>query len=133
MFKTQDIWENQWEAFFQEVRDSDFKIFPTKTNFAKRIGTSYSTVMKTFVMYPESFVTINNMLADILVEGVALKYWQSGMIIFSMKNWCGWTDKRDTFNTDTTKKLVSKEDFKEELLDYMQREGIKVLPNTTKD
>ncbi len=84
-------------------------------------------------MYPESFVTINNMLADILVEGVALKYWQSGMIIFSMKNWCGWTDKRDTFNTDTTKKLVSKEDFKEELLDYMQREGIKVLPNTTKD
>lgn len=133
MFKTQDIWENQWEAFFQEVRDSDFKIFPTKTNFAKRIGTSYSTVMKTFVMYPESFVTINNMLADILVEGVALKYWQSGMIIFSMKNWCGWTDKRDTFNTDTTKKLVSKEDFKEELLDYMQHEGIKVLPNTTKD
>ena len=85
--------------------------------------------MKAFQLYPESFVSVNNMLADILVEGVALKYWQSGMIIFSMKNWCGWSDKREVFNTNETKELVSTEDFKQSLLDYMQREGIKVLPS----
>jgi len=83
--------------------------------------------MKAFTMYPESFVSVNNMLADILVEGVALKYWQSGIVMFSMNNWCGWTSNAKVITKDTTKELVSKEYILQALSEYADREGIKLL------
>ena len=48
------------------------------------------------VYYPDVRGDVNEMLSDVLAQGAALGKWNSTIIIFVLKNWCAWTDRRES-------------------------------------
>ena len=92
------------------------------------VDVNYRTIMRTFEkLYPTCTPTINSMLADVLAQGMVTGKWQSGSIIFCLKNWCGWADKRETTNNTKNEKVVTKEEADKLIQKYMQRCSMKVI------
>jgi len=105
---------NDIKAKFDEGKPCQI---PSKSNFAEWTGCDRRTVYLTMEKYyPAIKKQINDIMAETLVEGVSRGIWQPTIIIFALKNWCGWADKVETKSEisgtleqryDAMKKLMS--------------------------
>ena len=129
-FKTEEQWLTEWEIFFEMVQSNGFKTFPTKKNFARNGGYSYSSVLDTFKRFPDSKEVIKGQLADVLAEGMANKAWNATGVIFCLKNWCGWADKNETALTkNTLSEIASLEQADKLVKAYMEKRGLLTIKN----
>jgi len=78
-------------------------------------------------MYPASKPIFIDMLADLLSEGMVRNKHNSTATIFSLKNLCGWADKRETVSSiKKLDEIVDKNEAKECIMKYMKENNIKV-------
>lgn len=102
-FESGQMFLNLFEEFLLMVKAFGFSEMPTRANFifwlktSKGIPCDYSKIDLTINEYYPSIKRIYlQMLEDALSEGAALDKYKPNMIIFCLKNWCGWTDKQET-------------------------------------
>ena len=106
-FKSGQEFLELFEEFLLVVKAFGFAQMPTRANFIYWLATSkcikcdYHTVRLTLNQYyPEIKSIYLEMLEDALAEGAALDKYKPNMIIFCLKNWCGWADKQEIGNKD---------------------------------
>lgn len=101
--KTFETAEQLQEALLNygyRVKAEGYAELPTKTNFVLQAGCDRKTLYNALYKYfPDVKKCWNDLLSDLLTEGAALGKYNNTMVIFCLKNWCGWTDKMETDNT----------------------------------
>lgn len=98
-----------WGEFCAEIVANGYSIAPTYTEFSKWLCTGsveadrrtiYNSLNKYF---PDIKNAVEATRADVVAQGTMLGKYQPSMSIFALKNWCGWSDKLETQNTNTNK------------------------------
>ena len=91
------------QDFCDDIIAGGYTVLPSKTEFCRwysnQTGRKISrrTVWSTMERYyPDVKSKVNTLVSDVLAQGAALGYWNSTITIFVLKNWCHWTDKRET-------------------------------------
>lgn len=88
-----------WQEFCDEITDGGFVTVPTQTAFCRWLSkvkngadrkTIYHALNNYFPSAKKEFVQI---LGDTIAAGAMLGRYHPTMSIFSLKNWCGWTDR----------------------------------------
>ena len=96
-----------WREYCDEIVDEGFKRLPTQTGFCRWLAENYEkTDRKTIYnalneYFPNIKSEFEKIQSDVLVEGAALGQYNSTTCIFSLKNWCKWTDKAEVVQDST--------------------------------
>jgi len=115
---------NLWAGYIDSIVNDDYKVYPTKSGFAKFIGCNYTTVYHSiYDYYNGTKKDFDGLLADTLANGVNAGMYNVTMTIFCLKNWCSWADKQEQTNVDGGKseKLIDKEEAAEKLKEYAKK------------
>lgn len=100
-----------WISFCEYIRDIEYTIAPTQTDFCRWLSKEYNSCDRKTIYNAlnEYFPTIKGeferIQADTITSGAMLNKYNSTMSIFALKNWCKWTDKQEV--TQETKLAVS--------------------------
>ncbi|MFI3171737.1 MAG: hypothetical protein R3Y09_06740 [Clostridia bacterium] len=96
-----------WEDFCSYVVGSGYMITPTFTEFKIWICENHKQIDRRTIYtaineyFPDTKSEIDRIRADIIAQGTMVGIYQPSMAIFSLKNWCGWTDKVESHNINT--------------------------------
>lgn len=106
-FATGDEFMGLFSEFLLYVRSTNYEIMPTRSMFLwwlkeyKKKKIDFRTVYLTInEYYPEIKRFYDEMVAEALVEGSAKDQYKQNIVIFALKNWCGWSDKQEIGNKD---------------------------------
>lgn len=90
-----------YNEFCDDIIENNYKQIPSQTNFCKWLSkrfedtdrkTIYNSLNKYF---PDIKKQFEQMQSDLMAQGGMLGKWQPAMTIFTLRNWCQWTDKAD--------------------------------------
>lgn len=111
----------QYEEFLVGIADRGFDIMPTKGNFARHLGVSQADVIYWYKQHPNCKDVIDQMTADLIIEGMCLKKYQQNAGALALKNLCKWQDNPEkavkTTNI-TQSNLVDEETAKKRVEGY---------------
>lgn len=110
VFKSGDELLNAFEGYLTEAEE-EFKIKPPSfSRFADYVGVSRYSVYSALERFPKEERLCRKMLADSLVEKALIGVYRDATTIFTLKNVAGWTDKRETTNTERGPKAIANAD-----------------------
>jgi len=116
-----------YEKYTEDVMSNGFLEMPSKTNFASYMNVPKKDVIYWYKQHPQAQDVLNQMTADVIIEGMAKKKYQASSGAFALKNWCKWTDspKQESSGADNTKTLMSEKEAKERLKAFnAEQEGL---------
>lgn len=125
-FKSAKQFIELWQAFCDDIVDTEFSTIPSQTAFCKWLAKNYESADRKTIynslnkIFPTIKGDFEKMQSDIIVEGSMLGKYQPTMSIFALKNWCSWSDRTETVQLtadDVKQDALSKslEDMAEEL------------------
>ena len=89
--------------FCEAIVEHGYNKLPSRSNFCRwyadqcKQSISTRTVWLSMTQYyPGIKDDAMELISDVLVQGAALGKWNSTMVIFALKNWCHWSEKKDT-------------------------------------
>ncbi len=122
--QTADEFISTFIAFSDWIKENEYKDYPTKLNFSKFAGISYTTIYnylnKDFSCKSKEYQEI---LADTLTQGVNAGKYDRQMTIFCLKNWSGWADRSESVTTQKAEPVTK------EQADKLIQQYIKSLDN----
>lgn len=111
---------DEMQRYCDYLKSTGYKEYPTKMGFADFCGKDRSTVWHSVNhYYPEVKRQWQETIEQVLINGVNAGVYQQTMTIFILKNWCDWTDKRETVTTDKKPAIASKQQLREALQAYI--------------
>ena len=87
-----------WDEFCCQICDGGYELVPTQTAFCKWLRENYKdtdrrTIYNSLNKYfPELKKEFEQVQSDVIVQGGMMGKYNPTMSIFSLKNWCGWSD-----------------------------------------
>ena len=87
-----------WDEFCCQICDSGYELVPTQTAFCKWLRENYKdtdrrTIYNSLNKYfPELKKEFKQIQSDVIAQGGMMGKYNPAMSIFSLKNWCGWSD-----------------------------------------
>lgn len=88
--------------FCEAIVEHGYNKLPSRSNFCRWYADQCNQPVSTRTVwlsmteyYPEVKSDAMELISDVLVQGAALGKWNSTMVIFALKNWCHWKDKKD--------------------------------------
>lgn len=124
---TEDEFIKNYESFTEEIMANGFLEMPSKTNFASYMGVPKKDVIYWYKQHPQAQDVLNQMTADVIIEGMAKKKYQASSGAFALKNWCKWTDSPKQANAaeDNTKSLMSEKEAEKRIKAFnAEQEGL---------
>lgn len=98
-FKSGEDLIDLFSKFCDDIVDGGYRQIPSQTNFCKWLGVNYDgadrkTIYNALNKYfPDIKKDFERLQSDLLAQGGMLGKWQPAMTIFTLRNWCKWTDK----------------------------------------
>lgn len=112
---------NELEKYCDYLKSINYQEYPTKMGFADFCGKNRSTVWNAVNnFYPEIKKQWQETIEQVLVNGVNAGVYHVTMTIFILKNWCEWTDKRETVTTEKKPAIASKQELRDAIQQYLQ-------------
>jgi hypothetical protein len=88
--------------FCEAIVEHGYNKLPSRSNFCRwyadqcKQSISTRTVWLSMTQYyPGIKDDAMELISDVLVQGAALGKWNSTMVIFALKNWCHWSDRKE--------------------------------------
>lgn len=106
-FESEEQFIELWREFCYNIIDNEYVEVPTQTAFCRWLEKNYKkTDRKTIYnslnkIFPTIKSEFEQLQSDVIAQGTMLGKYQPTMSIFGLKNWCSWTDKVETTNTNT--------------------------------
>lgn len=112
---------DELERYCDYLKSINYQEYPTKMGFADFCGKNRSTVWNAVNnFYPEIKKQWQETIEQVLVNGVNAGVYHVTMTIFILKNWCEWTDKRETVTTEKKPAIASKQELRDAIQQYLQ-------------
>ncbi len=121
-FTSTDDFMSCWEAFVDEARHGGYEMVPTYLSFAEWAGATPECVYNYIKSHSGVASRCAESMADCLVEGCMKKQYQNSITIFTLKNRCGWADKREDTTIHTEKNVATKEEAKNKILELVRND-----------
>lgn len=113
---------DRFEEFLDHIKAIDYADVPTKTNFAKWLDISRMSLYYSLKdYYPDAQAPYKDMLSDCLTEGAMRGKYDRTITIFTLKNWCDWSDKRESTNITQNKNIATPDEAKEKIKEATAR------------
>lgn len=96
-----------WSEFCDYIRDIEYSIVPTQTDFCRWLRKEYSNCDRKTIYnalnkyFPTIKGEFERIQSDTIASGSMLGKYQPTMSIFALKNWCSWTDKQEVTQSTT--------------------------------
>lgn len=97
-FESAEDFIELWDEFCCEICDSGYEIVPTQTAFCKWLRENYKATDRRTIYnalnryFPELKKEFKQIQSDVIAQGGMKGKYNPAMSIFSLKNWCGWSD-----------------------------------------
>ena len=111
--------------FVEYIELSNFDKLPSKREFQKflhvnkSIDVDYSTIMTCLTeYYPDAKAVVTELQADTLAAGANKQRYNVTAAIFILKNWCLWSDRRETTDIKKTVPIADKAQASKALAEY---------------
>lgn len=112
----------KYNEYINWIVDHDYSEPPSITGFARRLKRNPSTISKYLNMYPKLKEDVKEGFADVLSDGAMLGKYRDASAIFTLKNRCGWTDKRESTNVSVNKEVATEEEARKKVLELVRNE-----------
>lgn len=119
-FTSTDDFMNCWYGFIDDVRESGYEKVPTYLSFSTWCDVDHHVVYDFIKDHPNVASRCAESMADCLVEGCMKKNYQNAITIFTLKNRCGWADKREDTTIHTEKKVATASEAKDAVLQLIR-------------
>ncbi len=116
-----------YEKFTDDIIAKGFIEMPSKTNFAAYMDVPKKDVIYWYKQHPQAQDVLNQLTADVIIEGMTKKKYQATSGAFALKNWCKWTDspKQAAGPSDNTKTLMSEKEAEKRIQAFnAEQEGL---------
>lgn len=110
-FRDPEDFIEQWDAYMEHCKDGHYEEAPTVSNFARWMGIPKANVYS-YIRNHSLRERVADTMADCLVEGAMKQKYGVTMAIFTLKNRCGWADKRETSTITGERKIASADEAK---------------------
>ena len=120
-FKSVDDFVEQFIEYLEVLQDEGYERVPSYSNFAKWKHRSASSVHRYVREHPEVKEYIKQPLSDVLSTGALMGKYRDAITIFTLKNMCDWTDKRESTNISADKRVADEEEAKAQVLKIADR------------
>ena len=122
-FQTPEEYAGLFEQYLDAIRDDSKKV-PSYSGFADWLGNySRTSVYQMLDKWPELRTTLGQLIADALVEKGIQGIWRDAVVIFTLKNRAGWTDKRESTTHTQSADIATAEEARENIKSIMQSLG----------
>lgn len=126
---------DEYENFLINIRDNDYDIMPTKSNFARWLAVPQKEVIYWYKQHPSCKDVIDQMTADVIIEGMCMKKYQTQAGSMALKNLCKWQDnpeKAVKMVQPTQSNLIDEKEAKQRVAEYSnnfeaRRNALKVV------
>lgn len=122
IFTSTDDFLSCWNAFIDDVRGGGYELVPTYLSFAEWCGANPRTVYDFIKEHSGVASRCAESMADCLVEGCMKKNYQNAITIFTLKNRCGWADKREDTTIHTEKQVATAGEAKNKVLELIRND-----------
>lgn len=123
VFQSADEFTALFEQYISAIRKDDDKV-PSYSGFADWLGDfSSASVYRALDRFPKARDVTGQIIADALVEKGIKGVWRDAVVIFTLKNRAGWTDKRETTNNRQTTDIATAEETRENIRQIMKSLG----------
>lgn len=122
IFTSTDDFLSCWNAFVDDVRGGGYELVPTYLAFAEWCDAYPSTVYDFIKEHSGVASRCAESMADCLVEGCMKKNYQNAITIFTLKNRCGWADKREDTTIHTEKQVATAGEAKNKVLELIRND-----------
>lgn len=122
IFTSTDDFLSCWNAFVDDVRSGGYELVPTYLAFAEWCDAYPSTVYDFIKTHSGVASRCAESMADCLVEGCMKKNYQNAITIFTLKNRCGWADKREDTTIHTEKQVATAGEAKNKVLELIRND-----------
>ena len=117
----------EFTGLFEQYLDSikgDSEKVPTYSGFADWLGgVSPASIYSALNRYPKARDLTGQLIADALVEKGIKGEWRDAVVIFTLKNRSGWTDKRETTNSTLSADIATAEETRANIKQIMKSLG----------
>lgn len=117
---TEDGVYELFEQFLDDVEESDYKVYPSRSRFAKWLGVSRKEVMEWTAQHPYATKKLSDMTSDTLVEGMLLKKYVTSGALSTLKNICGWQDNPKPTKAQNGKVTATEKQAEKSIEKYIQ-------------
>lgn len=124
IFHSSEEFINAFENYMTDCSEDFGTKPPSFTRFAEYLGVSTTSVYKYVDKYQSVNSTIRGMLADAIAEKALTGAYRDAVAIFTLKNRCNWTDKKETTNMNKgAKPIATPDEARENVKMIMQSLG----------
>lgn len=120
-FKSVDDFVAQFNEYLDAVEEGGYEIVPSYSGFARWKHRNSNGVWGYVRSHPEIKEEIKPRLASVLSTGAMLGKYRDAATIFTLKNMCDWTDRRESTNISADKRVATEEEAKEKVLKIADR------------
>jgi len=122
LIQTHEEFVGLFEQYLDSIKYKDE--VPTYSNFAAWLGHySASSVYAFFKKHPETRDSVAELLADVIVEKAITGKYRDAVAIFTLKNRCNWTDKKESISRYETGEIASADEARENVKAIMKSLG----------
>lgn len=122
LIQTHEEFVGLFEQYLDAIKKTDE--VPTYSNFATWLG-NYSrySIYRFFEKHPESRDAVAELLADALVEKAITGKFRDAVTIFTLKNRCNWTDKKESISRHETGEIATADEARANVKAIMKSLG----------
>lgn len=106
--------------FLDAVKASGYEMCPTVTEFARWAEVPRKLVHR-FIRDHQLREQLSGPVSDCLVEGGMKKCYEKTLAIFTLKNWCGWVDRKEVSEITGERKIATKEEAEKNLREFLDK------------
>lgn len=122
LIQTHEEFVGLFEQYLDAIKPTDE--VPTYSNFATWLGNySRHSIYSFFKKHPETRDAVAELLADAIVEKAIKGQFRDAVSIFTLKNRCNWTDKKESISRHETGEIASADEARANIKQIMKSLG----------
>lgn len=122
-FHSADEFNGLFEQYLDAIKNDSDKV-PSYSGFADWLGNvSPTSIYDTLNRFPSARDATGQLIADALVEKGIKGVWRDAVVIFTLKNRSGWTDKRETTSNHMSTDIATAEETRANIRQIMKSLG----------
>ena len=110
LFASGDEFIDRFEEYLKDQDSTFTQRPPSFSRFADWLEVSRKKVLYYVGKWPEADRTLRQMIADVLVEHAIIGDYRDAVSIFTLKNRCDWTDKKETVSVSRSSSIATPEE-----------------------
>ena len=120
-FLGEDDFVQKFTEYAEMIEEGGYERVPSYLDFSRWLGIKSAALFNYLQDHPNIRERVKPIHSALLSTGAMLGKYRDASAIFTLKNMCDWTDKRESTNISADKSVATEEEAKEKVLKIADR------------